>query len=259
MSDIDTYIDVVPVDDMFSDRLYQRELDTKRAGQIAATWDRRLVGVLEVSDRGEHCSPRYAIINGQHRWAAASRAGVTALVATIHTGLSLADEAKLFYDIDAKTKALSTWDRWHARRGSGDTVVLAIEKIARECGLTVTQGSGPRNLQCCAALERIWSRSAPEVLADTLVLVLDIWPGEDDARKAVVLEGVALVLDTYSLTIDNGRLGDAMSEMTSRQLVTRARDLQERARGTLTQCVARVLVTAYNKQARKGQLDVEEI
>ncbi|WP_418345241.1 DUF6551 family protein [Rhodococcus pyridinivorans] len=259
MSNTDTYIDVVPVDDMFSDNLYQRELDTKRADHIAATWDRRLVGVLEVSDRGEHRSPRYAIINGQHRWAAASRAGVTALAATVHTGLSLADEAKLFYDIDAKTKALTTWDRWHARRGSGDTAVLEIEKIARQCGLTVTQGPGPHNLQCCAALERIWSRAASEVLADTLVLVLDIWPGEQDARKAVVLEGVALVLDTYSLTIDNGRLGDAMSEMTARQLLTRARDLQERGSGTLTKCVARILVTAYNKQARKGQLDPEAI
>lgn len=255
----DTYIDVVPVDEMFSDGLYQRELDTKRVAQIAATWDRRLVGVIEISDRGELHSPRYAIINGQHRWAAAQRAGVTALAATVHTGLALADEAKLFYDIDAKTKALTNWDRWHARRGAGDTTVLAIEKIVRECGLTIAQGPGPRTLQCCSALERIWSRSAPEVLADTLILILDIWPGEPDARKAVVLEGVALVLDTHSLTIDNGRLGDAMSEMTSRQLITRSRDLQERARGTLTQCVARVLVASYNKQSRKGQLDAEAI
>lgn len=254
-----TYVDVVAVTDAFADPSYQRELDPKRAGQIAATWDRRLVGVIDVSDRGAHASPRYAIINGQHRWAAAQIAGISSLAANVHTGLSIDDEAKLFFEIDAKTKALTTWDRWHARGTAGDQAVRAIERIVSECGFVVSQNPGPKNLQCCAALERIWNRSAAEILADTIVLVTDIWSGEQDARKAVVLEGVALVLDTYSMIIDNGRLGDAMTEMTARQLVTRARDLQERAGGTLTVCVARLLVAAYNRQSRKGQLDAEEI
>jgi hypothetical protein len=255
----DTFIDVVRVADMFADSTYQRDLDIKRVDRIAATWDRRLVGVLEVSDRGATASPRFAIINGQHRWAAAARLGIAQLAATVHTELTVEDEAKLFFDIDAKTRALTTWDRWHARSAAGDPAVLAIERIATECGLEVTQNPGPKNLQCCAALERIWTRSAPEILADTLVLVLDIWPGETEARKAVVLEGVALVLDTYSLTIDNGRLGDAMSDLTARQLVTRARDMQERSGGSLTKCIARLLVTAYNKRAARGRLDPEAI
>lgn len=255
----EAFIDVVAVRDMFVDNTYQRELDVKRAEKIAATWDRRLVGVLEVSDRGETAYPRYAIINGQHRWGAAARLSIDKLAANVHTGLSVADEAKLFFDIDAKTRALTTWDRWHARSAAGDQAVVAIERIAAECGLAVTQNPGPKNLQCCAALERIWSRSTPEVLADTLVLVLDVWPGDVDGRKAVVLEGLALVLDTYSMSIDNGRVGDAMSELTPRQLLVRARDMQERSGGTLTRCVAWILVNLYNRQSRRGHLDTEAI
>ena len=66
-----TYIDAVAVDELFVDHSYQRPLDTARARQLARTWDRRLAGVVEVSDRGAGQAPRYAIIDGQHRWAAA--------------------------------------------------------------------------------------------------------------------------------------------------------------------------------------------
>lgn len=253
----DTFIDVVAVADMFADDTYQRPLDTRRADKIAAAWDRRLVGVLEVSDRGETATPRYAIINGQHRWAAAARLGIAQLAATVHTGLTVEDEAKLFFDIDAKTRQLTTWDRWHARSAAGDPAVAAIERIASECGLAVTQEAGPKNLQCCAALERIWNRSAPEVLADTLVLVLDVWPGDEAAKKAVVIEGVSLVLDRYALDLDSGRLADAMSDLTPRQLHARARDLQDSGtKATFPQLIARVLVTAYNRRPGRGRLDL---
>lgn len=66
-----TYIDAVAVDELFVDHSYQRPLDTALARQLARTWDRRLAGVIEVSDRVAGQAPRYAIIDGQHRWAAA--------------------------------------------------------------------------------------------------------------------------------------------------------------------------------------------
>lgn len=48
-------------------------VDTARARNMAKTWDRRLAGILEVSDRGEHATPRFAVVDGQHRWAAAQK------------------------------------------------------------------------------------------------------------------------------------------------------------------------------------------
>ncbi|MCZ1075065.1 DUF6551 family protein [Rhodococcus sp. A5(2022)] len=257
----DTYIDVIPVGAMFADPTYQRELDHRRAERMARDWNRRLVGVLEVSDRGEDTAPRYAIINGQHRWAAARTVDADMqLAATVHTGLTPEGEAKLFFDIDAKTRQLTTWDRWHARSAAGDATVTAIERIAAECGLAVTQDPGPKNLQCCAALERIWNRSAPEVLADTLVLVLDVWPGDESAKKAVVIEGIALVLDKYALDLDSRRLADAMSDITPRQLHARARDLQDSGtKGTFPMLIARVLVTAYNRRPGRGKLSLADL
>lgn len=253
----DTYVDVVRAGELFADPTYQRELDAGRARRMATEWNRRLVGVLDVSDRGEDQDPRYAIINGQHRWAAASILDPEMpLAVNVHTGLSVEDEARLFYAIDRGTRQLTNWDRWYARRAAGDPTVRDIEAIVTQCGLEVAHNPGPKNIQCCSALERIWNRCGGSVLADTLVLIADVWPGDDQAKKAVILEGIALVLDNYALMLTSGRLADAMSDLTPRQLSARARELQESGtKGSFPQLVGRVLITAYNRRGAKGRLD----
>ncbi|WP_373686210.1 DUF6551 family protein, partial [Nocardia gamkensis] len=139
-SEPDTYIAAISVREIFADHTYQRELDERRAQGMAAAWDVRKVGVIDVSDRGPDEAPRYAVINGQHRWWAAALADPAHhLVAVVHTGLTVADEARLFYEIDAGTRRLTTWDRWHSRRAAGDPVVAEIEAIARKVGLVVDQ------------------------------------------------------------------------------------------------------------------------
>lgn len=70
-AETDVYVTALTVDDVFADPTYQRVPDIARARKMAATWDRRLAGILEVSDRGEDANPRFAVIDGQHRWAAA--------------------------------------------------------------------------------------------------------------------------------------------------------------------------------------------
>lgn len=65
------YIAALSPADIFADSTYQRVCDVAHARRMSAGWDRRLAGIIEVSDRGPDASPRYAVIDGQHRWAAA--------------------------------------------------------------------------------------------------------------------------------------------------------------------------------------------
>lgn len=243
------YVTAVPLDELFSDSSYQRECDHARAKGMSVEWSPELVGVIDVSDRGEGKSPRYAIINGQHRWMAAKLTGTeTHMAVNVHTGLSVEDEAKLFFDIDRKTKQLTNWDRWYARRRAGDFTVNEIERIVGECGLVVAHNPGPKNIQCCSKLERIWDSYDPSILADTLTLILDVWPGDQDALKTGILGGLSLVLDAHSMDINTGRLADGMSEMTAKQVLTRAAAHKEQGmEGGLDRLVGHVLVSAYNR------------
>jgi hypothetical protein len=67
----DTYVTAVRVEDVFADREYQRPLNQPRCRKMADEWSTRLVGIIEVSDRGDDHAPRYAVMDGQHRWGAA--------------------------------------------------------------------------------------------------------------------------------------------------------------------------------------------
>lgn len=253
----DVYVLAVPVADMFVDRTYQRELDERRAHRMGATWDPRLAGVLDVSDRGADASPRYAVINGQHRWAAVSHSGaVTHLVANIHTGLTVADEAALFRDIDLSTKKLTVWDRWKARRASGDIVVTGIDAIAEGFGLKVTQGSAPNYIVCLSALEYCYGVD-PQYLARTLEFVGDVWPGDPAGLKHGIIRGLFEILWSESLP-DTGRLADALSELTPTQIHARAVDTRKIHDGQHWQCTIRVIVDAYNRAGR-GKVDPQTV
>lgn len=247
-----TYPTAIRVDDLFADPTYQRELDVNRARSMSLRWDPALVGVIDVSDRGAHTppnSPRYAIINGQHRWKAACYLDpLMSLVCNVHSGLSVADEAKLFNEIDARTKKISTWDRWRARRAGGDPVVLSIDAMAESLGLVVTPAPGQNSVQACAALEYIYDRCLPETVLEVLQLVNDLWPGDPKRHKSEVLKGLAYVMFEYAEELDSGRFADALSEITPTQLIARAHEMKA-ARPSLgiPRCIAHASVTAYNR------------
>lgn len=250
-----TYVTAIGVDDLFADPEYQRELDVNRARNMARTWDPRLVGVLDVSDRGEHTppnSPRYALINGQHRWKAAVFLDPTmSLVCNVHTGLTVADEAQLFYDIDARTKGLSSWDRWKSRRSAGDPVVTSIDLIAADLGLVIAQGQGKNRVHCYAALEYLYDKCLPETVHDVLEFCGDVWPGAQNMYNSAIVKGVGKVLHDNAVDLDTGRLADALSEMTPGQLLARAHELKaSQPSAGIPRLVTVAAIQAYNRRGR---------
>ena len=264
-----TYVTAIRVDELFPDVAspdnptgYQRELDRNRARAMAMTWDPRRVGVIDVSDRGADVglasAPRYAIINGQHRWAAALMLDPNmSLVCNVHTGLTVADEAQLFWDIDRSTKQLQVWDRWYARRATGDKVVVACDAIAERAGLRIDHNPKPDALQCFAAIEFVYNTCDPEALVQVLDFIADVWPGDIAARKAVIIKALGQLLWDYADDLDTGHLADVLSEITPTQLIARGKDIQASSGGALHKTIIAAAVQAYNRRVhRAGRLSL---
>ncbi|MEU2043622.1 DUF6551 family protein [Nocardia niwae] len=251
------YITAISVDQMFVDHTYQRDLDMPRARRMSREWDPRLVGVIEVSDRGPRSAQgRYAIVNGQHRWAAAGlRDPNMVMVANVHTGLSVTQEALLFREIDTQTRRLTTWDRWHARRAAGEPVVLDIEEAVAAAGLTISMAPKDGNIRCTSTLERIHRLGGTLLLGNTLRFITDIWGRRLDAVDAPLVLGLAEMLHTYDDELDHRRLGDVLIDYAPRQIKARAQAMREtetgKSNGTLA---ALVMLAAYNNH-RSPKLD----
>lgn len=255
MADVATgvYVTTLTVDEIFADTTYQRVLDAARARMMSAGWDRRLAGIVEVSDRGHLAVPRYAIIDGQHRWAAAKfLRPAPPLVANVHEGLDLADEAALFDKLNRQRKQPSTWDHWRARRAAGDQRVIAIEALAQRHQLLVhEQSTKDGHITCVSTLEKIAnSDGGLDLLDATLNLLHSAWGEQREAYESPLVLGMAMLIHTHGATrnLDAQRLVDALGETPPRRIRFQATAMRDSTPGSLSKLSALTLINQYNRR-----------
>lgn len=248
-TDIGVYVTAVTVDEVFADPTYQRDLDNTRARKMAATWDRRLAGILEVSDRGEQHQRRFAVIDGQHRWAAAQLLDPPpTLVANVHSGLSVADEAELFDRLNRERRRLTGWDHWKARLAAGEPTAHQIAATVTKHGLTVESAPKDGHVRAVAAMEKLVTLGGTPLLSDTLQLLLDVWGRRQDAYDAPILTGVGLVLHHLHEPLDMERLYNSLLDIMPRQLKTQALALRDMTTGAQPVLVAIAIMSLYNRR-----------
>lgn len=244
------YIAAVHADEMFVDPTYQRPLDKGRARRMADAFDPTLVGVIDVSDRGPAHRPRYAVINGQHRRAALVLAhpdgGHAPMVCTVHRGLDVTAEARLFHELDVTTKRLNSWDLWHARRGAGDPKVTQIDQLCEALNLKAQPGQSPGNVGCVGSLEKLLDLGGPGLLTSTLTVLLAAYGRDWNGYYAPLVYGVGQLLHYYGDDVEPERLIEALGRSTPQQLRAQAAGLRELMPGSVPRLVAQVLVNRMN-------------
>lgn len=239
------FVTALPVSALFADLAYQRQLDDLRVQRMIDDFDQTLIGVLEVSDRG---NGTYAILDGQHRWAACSEVDAAMhVVCQVHRGLTVAAEARVFYEIDVRRKALSGWDRWKARRGAGDPVVLAIEQIVEKADLKVDPASKDGNVSATGAIEKVYTIAGSSALTSTLNILRAGFGAVRDAFDGNMIQAVAMLLTTYGTDeLDVPRLIEQMQTIPPRQVKSKAQALKEAHRAEMPRLYAAVLIDRYN-------------
>lgn len=249
MNQPDVYVMALRVDELFVDSTYQRDADRNAVKRMVAEWDPRLAGIVEVSDRGETASPRYAVIDGQHRWAAAALLEPQpVLVANVHTGLTVAEEAQLFDRLNRSRKKINHFEHYKARLAAGDWIIGRIQTVLDKHGLKVDPAPKDGCVGCVGALEKV-ADIDDALLDETLELIGSIWGKRRDSLDAPIIHGIALILHYLRDELDIERLVDALLDVLPRQLKTQAVALREMQSGTLPVLTATVIVGIYNKKA----------
>lgn len=155
------YVAALRAGQLFTDATYQRPLDPARVRRMRAESDTALLGIVDVSARGDG---RYALVDGQHRWAAvkAQHGDQAPIACNVHTGLSVEQEAELFFQIDRSRRRLTGWDRWWARHGSAEQAVLAIERTVAAHQLRVGAATRDGSVRATKALRTSSPSTAPD-------------------------------------------------------------------------------------------------
>lgn len=253
----DPYVTALPVDSLFPDRSYQRDLDPGRVARMAKAYDAALVGIVEVSERP---GGRYAILDGQHRWALTKDVMFEQeenphIACRVHSGLSVEEEAALYGRLNTTRKQLTGWDRWKARRGASEPACIAIEEACAKAGWTVSYRSGTRgHLTCTSALEKVYQVGGAPFVTYVLGIITSAWNDDPDGATIAIVGALAGITGAYGDELDRARLVGALAGVVPRQLTARAAAARELHKGTIDKLTAHVIIEEYNAVARTGRL-----
>lgn len=262
-----TAVEFIVARDIGADPLYQRPLDLKRVGAMAANFDADAFGIPFVHGASDG---RFYVIDGQHRIAAAVQCfGEDQQIGCeVVRGITRERAAQLFNERNTSTK-VGAVDRFLAGVTARDPECIAIRDIVGSVGLTVGHPSG-RQRGCIAAvtaLQRVYrghmmvgktagSGRNPLPLKRTLVVLCDAWGDSRDTLQASLINGLGLVMLRHGDTIDTEHLIRNLKKMTGGplRLIGMSRGLKDSIGGSLPNAIATAITNQYNLGLRRNRL-----
>ena len=151
-------IGLIAVTEMFVDNCYQRTVQS-HVNKIAKNWDDNKCAILQVSYRSD--IDKYAIIDGQNRWTAAKKVGVTHLLCQIYENLTIKEEAKIFAEQNDNVAKIASADKFKSLLIMEDEICLQIKSLCDEFGIAIRKTYGDslsktrKNLNGLIAAQRI--------------------------------------------------------------------------------------------------------
>lgn len=188
----------VPIAQMKTSPLAQRELNAARVDRLAADFDPEQIGVPTVSARDGW----FFIIDGQHRIEALKAIGWgdQSVQCWTYEGMNEAEEAEMFLRLN-DVLTVAGFAKYRVSLTAGREIECDIDRIVRAQQLVVSRDAIPGAIQAVGTLRRVYTRSNPKTLARTLRLIRDSYG--DSGFEAPVIDGLALLCQRY-----NGQLND---------------------------------------------------
>lgn len=245
--------DWVPVELLFSDPRYQRDVDHPRVARMAAEFDPDALGVITVSERP---NGRYAVLDGFHRVELMRYLGWDdqKMPAFVYTGLTVAEEAVIFTRMNKDRRQPTRFHLFKAQVTARDPDAVAVHDVFTRLNLTPSNVPGPRTIRSLATADKIVKIANVSVLETALRVMLKAWDESDDALNGDLLSGLALLVFSWP-DIDTNHLAVRLADHTPGMIMNKSRVTKEvNAELTLPAAVATVVTAIYNTRLRVNRL-----
>lgn len=246
----------IPLDRLMVDPGYQRNLKETWVAQRINKFNSRLLGTLEVSDRGDGF---YRTMDGNHRKELMEAAGYTEARCNVHFGLTPQEEAGFFRHFNRERSSVKPYDDYRAALFQGDPDIVNIDRIIRRCGFHITPGgSHPRGISAVNAAKDIYKRGGGELLQRTLSLIDPTWQGQHRQTDGELLMGIAVFLSRHGDEIKDLYLTRKWGNRTPSSILAVAEQIKYSSRIGKREAVFRTLRDLYNSGRRTKRLGESE-
>lgn len=252
----------IPLNELSVDSTVQRPLDETRAERMAEALDLSLLGVIEVSARG---NGSHHVMDGQHRVTALRLAGYHSelVECKVHNGLGESDEAARFIGLNT-FRSPRAFDRFKVRIKAGDPVAVGVDRILMEFGWKLVAGSTDGCFTAVQAAERVYSgfgtsdkELGPENLRSALGVITEAWGRSPINANGHMVAGLGLFFARYGAQIDKPALVKRLAQYPggADNYLGKARGIRDFRGGTLARCIAELTTDLYNKRRSSGQIE----
>jgi hypothetical protein len=239
---------------------YGRPLSVPKIQRLARSFQLEAIGTVYLSLRSDG---QYAILDGQHRIAAARLRGHTKLPALVFIDLSYEQEAALYVKF-ATVNQQTSLDKFRARIEAHEPMALDIVDVLESIGLHISySGQVEGGIQAVIVLENLYRKGGRSHLRHVLTTIYRTWQGTPRAYNSQIVNGLSAFLLRYEkLTIaDDGvrldwqRLVSTLAHLTPDGLIAKATQLK----GILSQSesntvVGQVILSEYNRGLKTKRL-----
>lgn len=252
-------VERLAIEVLFADHDYQRPVAWPFVRKTASIFDERLVGTIDVSDRGGS----YAILDGQLRFEAMKLVGKTSVWCSIYEGFDKQSEARFFLHKNRDRKAIHPYYTFKARVAAGDEAAIAIQKIVKRHGYKLAVGASrpgtptENNIVAITALEEAHARHSEtraECLDPALAVLAKTTRGLEQGQNASLIRGLARFFGAYDdEELVPEILEQVLTERSPGFMLGRARERGRENRSTTEHYMAKTIVDEYNRVAKRGE------
>lgn len=233
---------ILAIEDLVVDPIYQRALKPQQLKRIVTKFKPSLLGVVTVNRRK---NDDLALIDGQHRVAALSEKAFSHVPAVVFDGLTRAQEAQLFIELQEERRNVTSVEKFKSRLAY-DPQAKDMRRIAGETGWEI----GNTGLRCIAELDKLYQRDAAGViLYRTLRTLQRAWPTADAKNSAhgSVVAGIGRFIAEQDP--DDEKLIRQLGRTTPQDVLFRADNLRQgKGSGTANVFVTEVVTSLYTRR-----------
>jgi len=240
---------------------YQRPQDRQQILAISRAYNPDAMGILAVSRRADGDY----LMDGAHRaLGVIDRFGPDHPVACeVALGLTIAEEAQIFYDRNSRRNPVKTLDKYRAAWMAADPNIAEIAAVLEEIGLAYPwhgTGGAERSIICWGQLTVIHRRKGAEHLRILLQLIERAWGSPSTALQAQFVKGVDLLVrfhnqdEFWSLDEAAARLSQVSASRIYQDSTTLRGGPSGKSKSA-QQAIYEMLHFYYNKGRRLHKLD----
>jgi hypothetical protein len=204
------------------DSAYQRSTDNEASrrliASITAKFDWRLCAPLVVSRRSDDA---LTIIDGQHRWMAASRRNdIAQLPCCIFRYENKEEEARMFILANRARKPINRLDDYYAALAAADEDALEMQQIVTDAGLSVARNTSstawrPGEVAFTSSIAKAIRRFGPAIASAVLTNMAVAFPGQKMTHGGAIFGGLVRIMSRPRPDFDPDRLLSALQTRTA--------------------------------------------